>query len=181
MYHPWDLKFLEGYFWYITPFAFCRNQHFDHFGEPRGRGLIPLPFDNLPQTNIDELQGEIEEKSRLVLPPADWKALIGCCECGFVDTYTAEDVDGVIVPKESEAVFHSDAVCICVEVRCADKRCEPPAKWYVDISGATENDLRQCLQQNHFFGTLPCGHEIRTMLDKPSLRTSRQMNRLWPR
>jgi hypothetical protein len=94
---------------------------------------------------------ESEEKDQLVLPPDEWQAMLGCLVCGLVDTYTADDVDASIVLKPSEGVYHNDAVCFCVEAQCADGRFRLPAKWYVDISGATENDLRQRLQSNHFF------------------------------
>lgn len=166
-----------GKFWYIAPFIFCHNQYFRHDGG------FPLPFDNLPQTNSDDLYETIvsEGKSQLVLPPDGWSAMFGCFACGLVDMYEADDVDDSIVLKQSEGVFHNDGVCFCVEARCGDGRCRIPAKWYVDISGATENDLRQRLQRNHFFGTLPCGHEIRTTIDKTSFRLYRVMNRLWER
>ncbi len=166
-----------GGFWYLSPFAFCKNQYCHR------EGGFPLPFDNLPQTNLDELRGPIEseDKGLLVLPPDGWSAMFGCFVCGFVDTYEADDVDDAIVQKQSEGVYHNDAVCFCVEAQCGDGRCRLPAKWYVDISGATENDLRQLLQRNHFFGTLPCGHEMRTTIDKSSFRLYRVMNRLWPR
>ncbi len=169
--------FWEGSYWYLAPFAFCRNQHFRH---PENKGSFPLPFDDLPQTNMEELH-ESQDKGQLVLPPDGWSAMFGCFSCGLVDTYTAADVDESIVLKQSEGRYHNDAVCFCVEALCGDGRCRLPAKWYVDISGATENGLRQLLQQNHFFGKLPCGHEIRTTIDKSSFRLYRVMNRLWPR
>jgi hypothetical protein len=163
---------LQGGFWYLAPFIFCNNQYFRH------EGGFPLPFDNLPQTNLDELI-ESEEKDRLVWPPDGWSAMFGCFACGFVDNYVSDDVNDSVVQKDSEGVFHSDGVCICVEALCGDGRCRLPAKWYVDISGATESDLLQRLRSNHFFGTLPCGHEIRTTIDKSSFRLYRVMNRLW--
>lgn len=172
------LSYLDGSFWYLGPFAFCKNPYFDH---PRGKAVFPLPFDNLPQTDIDDIQVETEEKDQLVLPPDEWSAMFGCFSCGLVETYDADDVDSMIVLRASEGVFHNDGVCMCVEARCADLRCKAPAKWYVDISDATENDLLTRLRQGYFFGTLPCGHEIRTTLDKSSFHTYRTMNRLWPK
>ena len=172
------LEFLAGYFWYLGPVTTCKNKYFDH---PRWTEEMPLPCENLPQTDVDEIQSEIEEKYQSVLPPDGWQAMIGCFSCGFVDTYTADDVECAIVPKPSEGVFHADGVCICVEARCADPRCRLPAKWYVDITDWTENDLLQRLQQSYFFGKLPCGHDIRTTVDKSSFRTYRTMNRLWPK
>ena len=166
-------------FWYLSPFAFCKNQYARHDGG------FPLPFDNLPQTNHEELckpmLDESEDKGLLVLPPDGWSATFGCFVCGLVEVYGADDVDDSIVLKESEGVYHSDGVCMCVEVQCADRYCRTPDKWYVDISGATESDLRQRLQQGHFFGKLRCGHDIRTTLDKSSFRIYRVMNRLWPK
>ncbi len=169
------MGFWSGRYWYLAPFAVCKNQYVRH------EGGFPLPFDNLPQTDIDDIQSETEEKYQLVLPPDGWKATFGCFVCGLVDTYTADDVESKIVLRETEGVFHSDGVCMCVEVQCADRYCRTPDKWYVDISGATESDLRQRLQQGHFFGMLPCGHNIRTTLDKSSFRIYRVMNRLWPK
>ena len=159
----------KGSYWYLAPFAFCRNEYCS------GSGSFPLPFDNLPQTN----KHESPNRSLLVLPPDGWKAMFGCFACGFVDTYTAADMEDGIELKQSEGRYHSDGVCFCVEARCGDGSCRLPAKWYVDISDATESDLRQRLQQNHFFGKLPCGHEIRTTIDKSSFRLYRVMNRLW--
>src|SRR5208282_6103819 len=135
-------------YWYLSPFAFCRNQRC-----PRSGGF-PLPFDDLPRT----WQDDTPDKSLRVLPPDEWKATFGCFVCGFLDTYTADDVEDELVLKQSEARYHSDGVCFCVESRCGDAHCGLPAKWYVDISDATESDLRQRLQRNHFFGKLPCGH-----------------------
>jgi hypothetical protein len=163
--------FEKGSYWYLAPFSFCRNEHCHR------EGGFPLPFDDLPQT----YQHDSPDKSLLVLPPDGWKAMFGCFVCGFVDIYTAADVEDEIVLKQSEGRYHSDGACFCVESRCGETRCRLPAKWYVDICGATESDLQQRLRQNYFFGTLPCGHEIRTTIDKSSFRTYRVMNRLWPR
>jgi len=168
-------SFAKGSFWYLTPFAFCKNQYFRH-----KNGGFPLPFDNLPQTDEERIYGP-EEEYQQVWPPDGWKAKFGCFACGLVEVYEADDVDDSLVLKESEGVYHSDGVCMCVEVQCGDRHCRTPDKWYVDISGATENDLRQRLQQGYFFGKLPCGHEIRTTLDKSSFRIYRVMNRLWPK
>ena len=166
------IEWRKDSFWYLSPFAFCKNQYC------RREGGFPLPFDNLPQTNSEELDGP-EDKSLLVLPPDGWSAMFGCFVCGFVDTYVVDDVCESVIQRQSEGKFHNDGVCFCVEALCGDERCGLPAKWYVDISGATENDLRQRLQHNYFFGTLPCGHEIRTTIDKSSFRLYRVMNRLW--
>jgi hypothetical protein len=163
----------KGTFWYLAPFVFCKNEYFRHDGG------FPLPFDNLPQTDNERMY--TEEAYQQVWPPDGWKATFGCFVCGLVEVYEADDVEDSIVLKASEAVYHSDGVCMCVEVQCADRYCKTPDKWYVDISGATENDLRQRLQQGHFFGKLPCGHEIRTTLDKSSFQIYRVMNRLWPK
>jgi len=164
--------FSQEVYWYLAPFVFCKNQYAPH------NGGFPLPFDNLPQTNMAGPY-QPEDKGLLVLPPDGWSAMFGCFQCGLVDTYTADDVDDEVVQKRSEGRYHSDGVCFCVEALCGDGRCGLPTKWYVDISGATENDLRQRLQHNYFFGTLPCGHEIRTTIDKSSFRPYRVMNRLW--
>jgi hypothetical protein len=173
----WRTEYCKDHYWYLAPFLGCHNTDFHY---PRGgEGMrIPLPFDNLPQTDEDQLF-ESEEGDRQVLPPDGWSTTFGCFSCGLVDNYTGDDVFGDVVPKRSLGRYHSDGVCICVEAQCADRRCKAPAKWYVDISDATENDLRQRLQRRDFFGKLPCGHEIRTMLDTTSFRLYRIMNRLW--
>lgn len=171
-------SFLDGYFWYLGPFTTCKNKYFDH---PSWTEEITLPWESLPRTDADEIHSEIEEKSQSLLPPDGWQGKLGCFSCGLVDTYNADDVECALVPKPSEGVFHSDGACFCVEGRCVGERCKAPVRWYVDTRDATEGELLQRLRQNHFFGELPCGHNIKTMLDKSSLRTSRQMNRLWPK
>jgi len=107
----------EDSYWYLAPFVWCRNRYARHTG-----GFL-LSFDNLPQTNQEELisrSSESEDKGLLVLPPDGWSAMLGCFSCGLVDTYVADDVDDTIVEKQSEGRYHSDGVCICVEARCAE-------------------------------------------------------------
>jgi len=144
----WTNKYFKDHYWYLAPFIGCRNGTF-HFRKNAEEMRFPLPFDNLPQTDEDQLFAE-EDGDRPVLPPDEWSAMFGCLACGFVDNYTADDVFGDVVPKQSLGRYHSDGVCFCVEVRCDDGRCKLPAKWYVDISGATEDDLRQRLQKVTF-------------------------------
>lgn len=96
--------FAKGSYWYLAPFAFCRNR------DCRRHGGFPLPFDNLPQTWL----GDSPDKGLLVLPPDGWQASIGCFVCGFVDTYTAADVMDERVLRASETRYHNDAVCWCV-------------------------------------------------------------------
>jgi hypothetical protein len=173
----WRRNYFKDHYWYLAPFIGCNNHTF-HFPKG-GEGMrFPLPFDDLPQTDEDQLFGE-EDGDQQVLPPDGWSAMFGCFACGLVDNYIADDVFGDVVPKRSLGRYHSDGVCFCVEARCDDARCKLPAKWFVDISGATENDLQQRLRQGHFFGKLPCGHDIRTTLDKSSFQIYRVMNRLW--
>jgi hypothetical protein len=162
---------MVGGHWYQAPFAVCRNEYFSH---ANGDGF-PLPFDNLPQTNQDELFSP-QGKTPLVLPPGGWSAMIGCFECGLVETYGADDVEDEVVERQSEGIFHNDCVCFCVQAQCGDPRCQGKTEWYVDISGATESDLRRRLQENHFFGKLLCGHDIRTTVNKTSFRLHRVMN-----
>ena len=97
-------SFAKGCFWYLAPFAFCKNRHF-----LRHNGGFPLPYDNLPQTDHERVYGP-EEEYQQVWPPDGWKATFGCFACGLVEVYEADDVDDQIVLKASEGVYHSDGV-----------------------------------------------------------------------
>ena len=72
--------FWRGSYWYLSPFIFCKNQYFRH------EGGFPLPFENLPQTDLEQLQGP-EDIGPQVLPPDGWKATFGCFACGLVEVY----------------------------------------------------------------------------------------------
>ena len=155
--------------WYIAPFIECKNR------ECRSR--IPLPFDELPPTSWEQANA-LEDRDPRVLPPDGWSASFGCFECGVLDNYSQSDVFDHIVPKLSPGKYHSDARCFCVEGPCGHRGCTTRAKLYVETQGETENDLRDLLNQEHFRGLLPCGHDVRR-IDKRSLRLTLVMKRLW--
>ena len=163
---------LQDSYWYEAPFLSCGIEPY-HVG---CASAIPLPYDNLPQTDHELLRSQ--ETSQLVLPLDEWQVFSGCRDCGLVAIRGRAHLDADIVAKESEGRFRADAPLHVVEFPCANTSCKAPAKMYVDIPDGTVEGLLAEMKEGRFHGVLPCGHPIKPV---PSQKCAvRQvLNRLW--
>lgn len=156
-------------FFYMAPFFFC----------DKCATVIPVPYPDLPQTTYDRLC-EQEYESLLVSPPDGWNAVLGCRECGHVDTYPGDHMGETLVEKMTQGVFHNETNCFSVKLQCARADCKAPATLHVNLKdGETEKDLLRLLKANFFGGVLPCGHQVMPIPDRYYVDCRRILSRLW--
>ena len=90
-------------------------------------------------------------------PADEWKANIGCPECGLVFVY--RERSGSL----GQGRFHSDTVCACVEFRCSQTGCGTLIKFHTtlpDRSRKSFDGLLDKLHRGFFQGRCANGHGL---------------------
>jgi hypothetical protein len=139
--------------------------------------IIELFYSSLPETDRDGrllLQGEDPPE----MPPAEWRAVFGCLQCGRVSEYAAGQVLIARIPKFSKGSYQSGKGVCFVEFPCANKGCKALFSMYLDIGDSALSAVVPKLRQTHFYHQLPCGHALMPVPEK-FYRVHAVTRRLW--
>jgi hypothetical protein len=162
-----ELHGQEPGFWYIAPFSECASCY----------ELTPLPYPNLPQTDQDQLR-TLSESDLLTWPSDEWSLVLGCCECGLVDTVGRPQLLPDVVQHKTSGRFHDSSTFFAVEFPCANTHCKARATIHADSQGRSEQELIELFRSGFYRGTLPCGHALAAVPER--LYTARRiLERLW--
>lgn len=167
---------LTDSYWYEAPFLQCGLERPDTSFKNGCNSSIPLPYDNLPRTDHEQLL--LQNISQLEWPSDEWTIFSGCRSCGLVSTRGRQHLVSEAVVKKSEGRFRNDATLYIVEFPCADIRCKAPTRMYVEIPDGIVAGLLGDMQGLKFHGALPCGHPIKPV-PSPLCTVSQVVNRLW--
>lgn len=168
------LSLLEGGYWYEAPFLHCAGERLG--SGPGCNSSIPLPYQNLPQTDHEQLW--LQEISLLQWPSDEWQVFSACRGCGLVAIRGRAHLVSERVVKQSVSRFCNDLTLHCAEFPCADARCKAPTKMYLEIPNGEVGALLADLKGLKFHGTLPCGHAIKP-IPSPLCKIHQVTQRLW--
>jgi|SRR5579859_7649054 len=158
---------LDQIFLFTAPFFQCS----------KCRGVIHLPYGELPRTTLDRLFG-IEVEDQISWPPDEWRATFGCSKCGLVNNCAADDVLASSGRYGDARGYHDAATLFAATFPCGKLHCKAPAIMYANIESGGAVKYLRLLRSGFFQGKLPCGHDIAAVPEK-YYKIERVTERLW--
>ena len=100
-------------------------------------------------------------------PNDAWGAYIACYDCGFVYTYSKQDVRWVAFGSQFLNQLHAHRAFYSLKIRCAEERCQLPIEihTYTGLS-TTIGEAREKVENGNARQTVcPAGHPVRQPLE----------------